>query len=145
MKNVIIIVLTAFIVSAIAFHSKGTYEYRPNIYYNRYGVQMYPEGRKVFQDSFSVTNPNGFAVDLSKAAFDSVKAVYLTTSRNTNTATDVPRAEVRTLTNSMLTVNIVQGNGTTVNLLGSLVQLGTSNTFATNPSDIRLFVTVIGK
>lgn len=133
------------IICGIAFNGKSESAYVPPIYFNRNGIQMYPEGRKIFQDTFAVTMSNGFQVNLAQAGFDSIKAVYLTCARNTNTATDVPRAEIRTITNSMLTVNLVQGNGTTVNLLGSLVQLGTSNTFAVNPTDIRLFVTVIGK
>lgn len=145
MRNVLIVILFLALFSAIAFDGKSDSAYVPPTYFNRNGMQLYPEGRKIFQDSFAVTSSNGFQVDLSKASFDSIKAVYLTTQRATNVATDVPRAEINTITNSMLTVNLVQGNGTTINLLGSLVQLGTSNTFATTPSNIRLFVTVIGK
>lgn len=141
-RNIIIYSLALLILAGLAFSHQA---YIPARYFNRNGEIEFPNGQKVFTDTLTPTMASGFAVDLTKAAFDTIQSVYLSCSRNTTDASAVAHAEVNTLTNSTLTLNITQGNSSVVSLLGVNVLSGAPQAMATNLSNIRVFVTVRGK
>lgn len=75
------------------------------------------------------TTGNGYSINISGAGLTNLVGYTITPVKNTSTATSVPKIAIKSKSSSAIVVNIIEGNNNTVNILGSLVLLGTSEQF----------------
>ncbi len=75
------------------------------------------------------TTGNGYSINISGAGLTNLIAYSIIPVKNTSTATSVPKIAVKSESTSSIVVNIIEGNNNTVNILGSVVLLGTSEQF----------------
>jgi hypothetical protein len=88
---------------------------------------------------------DGYSINISGAGFTNVLGVSITPVRASVTvATASPKVSIESISTSAIVVNIIEGNPNTVNILGSLVLLGTSETFVTSFTGLTLKVEVYG-
>lgn len=141
-KTILITVLSlAFLTMAIVSFNKHLPAYDPIKYYDRNGIVT--PTTKIFRDTFNVNTSDGFSVNLSAAGFSSVKACHAVAMKNSGTATSVPNISIKTLSTTALVLNITEGNGSLINILGSNVLLGPSTAFAST-TGLSVSVTVYG-
>src|SRR6185503_3816813 len=105
-------------------------EYHPIRMYGRGGIHNI--NPKIWCDTITITNSNGFSIDISSAGFTNIMTAEVIVLRNTATATSVPKVSIKSITTTALVINVIEGNPNTVNLLGSLVSLGVTESFAAN-------------
>lgn len=86
---------------------------------------------------------NGYSIDISGVGLSSLLGYSIEPIKSTATATSVPKIAIKSSSNTAIVVNVIEGNATTVNILGNLVLLGASETFV-NVSGLTLNVTVWG-
>lgn len=146
MKNIILALIAAFVVSVIAFKGAKPEAYTPIKFYDNTGeiTNTYIQDLKVWLGTVQPTSST-FGIDISSAGFSQIKSVNIETVRNTADPNNIPDVSIKTMTNNMLTVNIKQANTTLVTILGSGVTLGSPMIFPGNVSDIQLIVRVTGK
>lgn len=138
-QNIILITVFALIIISIAGTKSS---YKPTRFFNKSG-EVYGQLR-VFVDSFICTTGNGMTIDISQAGFNVVRGVSAIAQRNTGTATAVPKVGIKSYTTTSVSVNVYEGNSNTVDLLGSAVLLGTSESFVADPSTITIHIMAIG-
>lgn len=143
MKKVILAVLTTLVVSTIAF--KGVRAYTPIKFFDSTGeiTSSYVQDLKVWLGTVQPTSST-YGIDISSAGFTQIKSVNIEPVKNTTDANMAPDISIKTLTNTMLTVNIRQPNTAVVSLLGVNVISGLPMIFPANVSDIQLIVRVTG-
>ena len=78
----------------------------------------------------SPSTANGYSIDISSASFSSILNVQIIAIRNTSTVTSSPNVSIKTISTSAIVVNVIEGNPTLINILGSNVPLGLSQVFA---------------
>lgn len=138
-----IVIVSAFILGMIVFSiGWGKQAYKPTRFFNRSG-EVHQQMR-VFLDSFVCTTGNGMTIDISAAGFTTVKGVVASAEKNTSSATSCPKVEVKSQSTTSVVLNIYEGNATTVNILGSLVLLGASESFVSSPSTVTVHVMAVG-
>lgn len=144
MRKLIIGLMAAFVISVIAF--KGSAAYTPIRFFDNTGeiTTSYVQDLKVWLGTVQPTSST-FGIDISSAGFSQIKSVNIETVRNTADPNNVPDVSIKTMTNSMLTVNIRQPNTAVVSILGINVISGLPMVFPTSVSDIQLIVRVTGK
>lgn len=125
----------------ISFNGTPAPAYDPIKFYNRNGVST--PISKIYIDTFNVSSSSGYTVDISGVGFTSIKGAQAVAMKNSATATSVPNVSVKTVTTSAVTLNLTEGNGSLVNVLGSNVLLGPSTAFAST-SGLQVAVIVFG-
>lgn len=115
--------------------------YDPVKFYNHSGPLVVG---KIFMDTVTATTGNALSVDISSAGFSTVYGAVGIPIKNTTSFTTMPMCHVKTLSNTAAVFNIVEQNSNTVNILGSLVLLGTPFEYA-NTTGLQMAVFVIGK
>lgn len=110
-------------------------------YYNSGG--RVSQKMKVWCDTFTPSTGNGHSVSISSAGFANIVSVNAIAIKNTGTSTSVPNVAIKSYSTTSVTLNIIEGNASLVNLLGSNVLLGPSTAFA-NTSGLKVCVTVTG-
>lgn len=113
----------------------------PIIYYSTSGTVT--PVTKVWRSIVTPTTSNGYTIDISSAGFSTITNIQIVASKNSSNAYQCPNSSIKSYTNSQLVVNIIEGNASTVNILGSLVLLGAANIFA-DVTGITLHVRVEG-
>lgn len=98
---------------------------------------------KMATGTVSPNTGNGYSIDISGCGFNNVVGYQITPIKNTNVPTSAPKVSVKSVSTSAIVVNVIEGNANTINLLGSLVLLGTSEQFAVT-TGLSLHVTVWG-
>jgi len=83
----------------------------------------------IWSDIVTPTTGNGFTFSIAEAAFTTVTNIQLTPQLNTASVVNMPFLNIKSYTNTSVTVNILTSASTTVSLLGAVVQ---GLTFATN-------------
>lgn len=78
----------------------------------------------------SPSTGNGYSIDISGVGFTNVIGYSVEAIKNTATPTSAPKVSIKSISSTAIVVNIIEGNSSTVNILGSLVLLGTSEQFA---------------
>lgn len=78
----------------------------------------------------SPSTGNGYSIDISGVGLTNLLGYSITPIKNTATPTSAPKLSVKSESNTAIVVNIIEGNASTINILGSLVLLGTSEQFA---------------
>lgn len=109
--------------------------------YNASGATGCPT--KKWTATVSPSTASGYSIDISSAGFSSVTNVQIIAVRNTSTVTSSPNVSIKTISTSAIVVNVVEGNPTLVNILGSNVPLGLGQVFA-NTTGLSLVVMVEG-
>lgn len=120
---------------------KGGVAYQPVMFFNKSG-QMIKIAR-IYTDTLTPNTGNGYVIDYTTAGFTSVSSVNVLAQRNTATATSVPNVAVKSFNNTQAVVNIIEGNGTLVTVLGLSVLSGASTQFA-DPAGLKLHVQILG-
>lgn len=145
MRNIIIASLFVLIVCSIAF--KGASAYTPIRFYDSTGeiTNTYVQDLKVWMGTVQPTTSNGYGIDISSAGFTQIKTVSIIPIKNTADANSMPDIAIKTMTNTMITVNIKQGNSSLVSVLGLNVLSGAAMLFPASVSDVQLIVRVTGK
>lgn len=88
---------------------------------------------------------DGYSISISGAGFTNILGVTVTPVRGSVTlATASPKVSIESVSTSAIVVNIIEGNPNTVNILGNLVLLGTSEVFVTSFTNLTLRVEVWG-
>ncbi len=124
-----------------SFDKHHPHAYDPIKFYNRNGLSA--PVSKIYLDTFNVSSSSGYSVDISGAGFTSIKGAQAVAMKNSATATSVPNISVKTVSTSSVVLNITEGNGSLINLLGSNVLLGPSTSFAST-SGLQVAVMVFG-
>lgn len=141
-KTIWLTVLTlSFIVFLIVSFDKDPNAYAPIRYYDRNGAVA--SVTKIYRDTFNVNSASGYTIDLTPAGFSSVKACHAVALKNSATATASPNVSIKTISTTQLVLNLTEGNGSLINILGSNVLLGPSTSFATT-TGLLVSVTVYG-
>lgn len=99
---------------------------------------------KVIHIKVTPTVANGGSIDITDCGLSSVVNASIMAKRNNTNAYDVPQVSLKTVSNTSITYNIVQGSNTLVSVLGLSVLQGPSTIFATDLSNIELYAMVIG-
>lgn len=130
MTKTILLALVSLIlmVMIIVSFNQQPNSYSPVMYYDRSGIVK--PITKIYRDTFTVNTASGYSVDLTPAGFSSVKTWNVIALKNSATATSVPNASVKSITTTALVVNLTEGNGSLINVLGNNVLLGPSTAFA---------------
>lgn len=110
-------------------------------YYNKSG-RIY-QRMKEWTDTITPTIASGQTVDISSAGFTKILSIQACSIRNTTTVTSVPNVAIKSYSTTSVSLNIIEGNGSVITLLGSGVLLGASNQFA-NTSGLTVFIKVDG-
>lgn len=144
MRNIILACLVILVISTIAF--KGVHEYKAIRYYDGTGeiTNSYVSDLKVWMGTVQPTSAT-FPIDISSAGFTQIKTVSIQPVKNTSDANAAPDVSIKSMTNSTITVNIKQGNGAVVSILGINVISGAPMVFSGSVADIQLIVRVTGK
>ena len=98
---------------------------------------------KVAMGTVTPSTGNGYSIDISGVGFSNVLGYEIMSVKSTASATSVPKVSVKSVSNTAIVVNIIEGNANTVNILGSLVLLGVSEQFV-NTTGLTLNVIVYG-
>lgn len=142
MKRVILIAICFLIGLTFAFHiGKTNSSYDPVRFYNKSGAVN--KVMRIFVDSFAVSNANGGSLDISAAGFNTVVSISATAYKNTATATSVANVGIKSYTTTAVVLNMTEGNGSLINVLGNNVLLGASTAFAST-TNLFVHITVIG-
>lgn len=144
MRNATIIALFILLGCSLAFTGKA---YTPTRFYDSTGeiTNTYVSDLKVWLGTVVPTTGNGYVIDISSAGFSQIKTVTVLPMKNTANANDMPDVSVKSITNTALTVNIKNGNGAVVSILGINVLSGSPMVFSSDVSGISLYVRVTGK
>lgn len=94
---------------------------------------------KYYTDTLTPTTGSGQTIDISGAGFTKVLSVQAQVQTSTTVANDVPIVAVKDFTSTQVTLNIVQGNNTSVSVLGTSV-LGLRFHQASTTSKIHILV-----
>lgn len=98
---------------------------------------------KKWMDTVSPDTGDGYVVDISSAGFSEIWTITLASTKNTSSATSAVKVSLRSKTTSELVLNIIEGNDSTISLLGSIVALGATEVFA-DTTDLQIAITVEG-
>ncbi len=99
---------------------------------------------KIIADTVSVTgSSSGYVIDISALGYTVILGVNVIAYRNSATVTSSPNVSIKTISTSAITVNIIEGNPATVNILGNIITLGSPVIFSP-VSGLKLSVMVIG-
>ena len=144
MKNWKIITIAGLIILIGIVVYMGSFEkppaYTPVMFYNKNGIIN--KISKIFTDTLTASTGNAYSVDISAAGFANISSINIMAERNTGTATSVPNVAIKSFTNSAVVVNVIEGNGTLVTILGLSVLSGASTQFAAG--GIKLHIQVLG-
>lgn len=141
-RNVFVFLLVTALISVVAFDKQG---WAPVRYFSRSG-EMTRDNIRVFRDTITCNNGQGFAIDMSAAGFTLPPAITITPALNTVDSMEVPNVALKTLTSTTATVNVTQGNRAglvAVALIGLTVVSGPPQKFTRTP--VVLHVAAIGK
>lgn len=100
----------------------------------------------ITKQAFATVTPttgNGYSIDISGVGLSNLVGYSIVPIKSTATATSVPKIAIKSESTSAIVVNIIEGNASTVNILGSLVLLGTSEQFV-NVTGLTLKVILYG-
>lgn len=103
----------------------------------------YKKLRQVFI-KLTPTQASGGSVDISALGFTMIITKQISAQRNNTNAYDVPQVSFKTVSNTSVSYNIVQGSNTLVSVLGLNVLQGPSTVFATDLSNIEINIMITG-
>lgn len=89
------------------------------------------------------TTGNGHTVDISSAEFNNIISYALTATKNTAVPTSVPKISVKSISNTALVINCIEGSASLVSVLGLSVLQGVSEQFA-NVSGLTIGIVIFG-
>lgn len=144
MRNIILALIAAFVVSVIAFKGAKPDAYTPVRFYDGTGeiTNTYLQDLKIWQAVVTPTTANGYEINIASAGFTDIKFIQIIPARNTSTATDIPDVAIKSVAMDKITVNIKTGNTQLVGVLGVNI---VSNIFPAAMTGITLYVRVAGK
>lgn len=130
MAKTILVTIIGLIALALIIVSfdKHLPAYDPIKFYNRNGLTT--PISKIYIDTFNVSSSSGYSVDISGVGFTNVRGCHAVAMKNSSTATSVPNVSIKTVSTSTITLNLTEGNGSLINVLGNDVLLGPSTAFA---------------
>lgn len=138
----VLLVFTGLVVLIASFNEpKGAVAYQPVMFFNKNGQVV--RIARIYTDTLTPNTGNGYVIDYTAAGFTTVSSVNVLAQRNTATATSVPNVAVKSFNNTQAVVNIIEGNGTLVTVLGLSVLSGASTQFA-DPTGLKLHVQILG-
>lgn len=137
-----LIVIMGLVILFASFNEpRSTVAYQPVMFFNKSGQVI--KIARIYTDTLTPNTGNGFVIDYAMAGFASVSSVNVLAQRNTATATSVPNVAIKSFNNTQAVVNIIEGNGTLVTVLGLSVLSGASTQFA-DPTGLKLHVQILG-
>jgi len=110
--------------------------------YNRNGIINHEI--RLWIDTITVTSGNSFSVDISSAGFTGITGVSAGAMKNTSTLSSIPMCQIKSISTTAVVFNMVEENSTTINILGSLVLLGTPLQFVSSTNGLQVAVAVLG-
>lgn len=113
----------------------------PFTYYNDSGILPAPV--KKWIKIVTPSTGNGYSIDISSAGFTSIISCNVIAIKNNSTANLSPNVAIKSISNTAIVVNVVEGNAATVSILGINVLSGSPMVFA-NVSGLTLSVEVTG-
>lgn len=117
-----------------------------NMKLNRYGNSKISTAPLKYYDT-TITNPStssGLSIGIGHVGFTSNPTVMVIGMRNTTDAATAPQASLKSVSTSTIILNVTEGNTSTINILGNIVPLGASTTFAGTLSTLSLHIIAIG-
>lgn len=115
--------------------------YDPVKFYNRNGQII--KAMKVWTDTISVTNANP-SINISSAGFSTIISVQPQIVQSAATVTTFTWCNVTSYTTTTINLFLAQENSSTINILGSLVLLGTPLQQPSSFTNTSVAVQVIG-
>ncbi len=129
--------VVAICVSLIAFLAYDP----PTLYYNRGGIIK--KQMKVWADTIAVSSANP-SINISSAGFSNIISVQPQIIQSSATLSNFAWCNVTTYSTSSVTLFLSQQNNNTINILGSLVLLGTPLQQPTTFTNMSVAIQVIG-
>ncbi len=111
------------------------------VYYGPSGMISRPT--KKWVSSITPNTGNGYSIDIGSAGFTAITAINIIAIKNNGTANLSPNVSIKSISNTTLIVNIVEGNAGVVSILGINVLSGSPLVFA-NVSGLTLSVEITG-